>query len=82
MSLGGLLETGRSRLSLQSPHGRTVGFITITAWTLEAESVDASTHTPSNATPLHQPVSYFAELYTVCLFKKYILFDFKNLFHI
>ncbi|XP_069194385.1 inositol polyphosphate-4-phosphatase type I A isoform X2 [Procambarus clarkii] len=55
VSLGGLLETGRSRLSLQSPHGRTVGFITITAWTLEAESVDASTHTPSNATPLHQP---------------------------
>nr|XP_053629315.1 inositol polyphosphate-4-phosphatase type I A-like isoform X2 [Cherax quadricarinatus] len=55
VSLGGLLETGRSRLSLQSPLGRNVGFITITAWTLEAESVDASTHTPSNATPHHQP---------------------------
>ncbi|KAG7171447.1 Inositol polyphosphate-4-phosphatase type I A-like [Homarus americanus] len=38
VNIGGLLETGRSRLSLQSPLGRNVGFITITAWTLEAES--------------------------------------------
>lgn len=55
VNLGALLETGRSRLSLQSPVGRNVGFITVTAWTLEAESVDASSHTPSNATPHHQP---------------------------
>ncbi|XP_045108228.1 LOW QUALITY PROTEIN: inositol polyphosphate-4-phosphatase type I A-like [Portunus trituberculatus] len=55
ISLGGLHETGRSRLSLLSPAGRNVGFITISAWTLEAESVDASSHTPSNATPHHQP---------------------------
>lgn len=60
MSLGELRETGRSRLSLQSPLGRNVGFITITAWTLEAESVDPNSHTPSNATPHHQPVSYLA----------------------
>ena len=57
MSLGSLRETGRSRLSLQSPLGRNVGFITIIAWTLEPESVDATSHTPSNATPHHQPVS-------------------------
>ncbi|XP_050686414.1 inositol polyphosphate-4-phosphatase type I A-like isoform X1 [Eriocheir sinensis] len=55
VSLGGLHETGRSRLSLLSPAGRNVGFITISAWTLEAEAVDASSHTPSNATPHHQP---------------------------
>ncbi|XP_042884545.1 inositol polyphosphate-4-phosphatase type I A-like isoform X3 [Penaeus japonicus] len=55
VSLGELRETGRSRLSLQSPLGRNVGFITITAWTLEAESVDPNSHTPSNATPHHQP---------------------------
>ncbi|KAK3872993.1 hypothetical protein Pcinc_021955 [Petrolisthes cinctipes] len=55
VNLGGLLETGRSRLSLQSPAGRNVGFITIIAWALEAESVDAASHTPSNATPHHQP---------------------------
>lgn len=58
ISLGGLHETGRSRLSLLSPAGRNVGFITISAWTLEAESMDASSHTPCNATPHHQPVSY------------------------
>ncbi|KAG0723459.1 hypothetical protein GWK47_042674 [Chionoecetes opilio] len=57
ISLGGLHETGRSRLSLLSPACRNVGFITISAWTLEAESMDAS-HTPSNATPHHQPVSH------------------------
>ncbi|XP_068243281.1 inositol polyphosphate-4-phosphatase type I A isoform X3 [Palaemon carinicauda] len=57
VSLGSLRETGRSRLSLQSPLGRNVGFITITAWTLEPESVDATSHTPSNATPHHQPAA-------------------------
>lgn len=54
VSLGGLRETGRTRLSLQSPVGRTIGFITVVTWTLEPESVDAS-HTPNNATPIHQP---------------------------
>ncbi|KAK7074208.1 Type I inositol 3,4-bisphosphate 4-phosphatase, partial [Halocaridina rubra] len=57
VTLGSLRETCRSRLSLQSPLGRNVGFITIIAWTLEPESVDASSHTPSNATPHHQPAA-------------------------
>ncbi|XP_064086446.1 inositol polyphosphate-4-phosphatase type I A-like isoform X4 [Macrobrachium nipponense] len=58
VSLGSLRETGRSRLSLQSPLGRNVGFITITAWTLEPESVDATSHTPAMPhSPHHQPAA-------------------------
>ena len=58
VTLGGIKEAGRTRLTLQSPTSRSVGFVTLIAWTLEPEGVDrGNAQNNVNATPHHQPVS-------------------------
>ena len=56
--MGNIKEAGRLRLTLLAPNSRSVGFVTLVAWTLEAEGVDnGAAQNNANATPRHQPVS-------------------------